>query len=384
MIQITDKQNCCGCEACVQRCPKQCITMQSDHEGFLYPKVNEEICIHCGLCEKVCPIINTTTEREPLKILGAKANNDEIVRKSSSGGIFSLIAEKVLNQNGVIFGAKFDKNWNVVHDYTDNINELDVFRRSKYVQSLIGDTFQKAEDFLKAGRLVLFTGTPCQIKGLKLFLRKDYKNLLTVDFVCHGVPSPAVWNMYLDAYIKKTGIQRSNIKQINFRDKKYGWNNFSLTIATNEISTTETLSKNLYMRLFLSNIILRPSCYSCMAKGGKSKSDITIADFWGIEKIFPKCNDDTGYSLILVNTSKGEGFIPPLSYKTSDYKTIRQLNGGLNAHIITPQNREKFFRKFPTFTESNFLSRSASILQIPMKLRIRYKLIKVIKKILRK
>lgn len=384
MIQITDKQNCCGCEACVQRCPKQCITMQSDHEGFLYPKVNEEICIHCGLCEKVCPIINTATEKEPFKILGAKANDDEIVKKSSSGGFFSLIAEKVLSQNGVIFGAKFDKNWNVVHDYTDNINELDVFRRSKYVQSRIGNTYQKAEDFLKAGRLVLFTGTPCQIKGLKLFLRKDYENLLTVDFVCHGVPSPAVWNMYLDAYIKKAGIQRSNIKQINFRDKKYGWNNFSLTIATNEISTTETLSKNLYMRLFLSNIILRPSCYSCAAKGGKSKSDITIADFWGIEKIFPECNDDTGYSLILVNTSKGEKFIPPLSYKTSDYKTIRQLNGGLNAHIITPKNREKFFRKFPTFTESNFLSRSASILQIPMKLRIRYKLIKVIKKILQK
>lgn len=203
MIQITDKQNCCGCEACVQRCPKQCITMQSDHEGFLYPKVNEEICIHCGLCEKVCPIINTATEKEPFKILGAKANDDEIVKKSSSGGFFSLIAEKVLSQNGVIFGAKFDKNWNVVHDYTDNINELDVFRRSKYVQSRIGNTYQKAEDFLKAGRLVLFTGTPCQIKGLKLFLRKDYENLLTVDFVCHGVPSPAVWNMYLDAYIKK-------------------------------------------------------------------------------------------------------------------------------------------------------------------------------------
>lgn len=384
MIQITDKYKCCGCEACVQRCPKQCITMLTDSEGFLYPKVSEKICVHCGLCEKVCPILNTSTEKEPFKILGAKANNDEIVRKSSSGGIFSLIAEKVVNQNGVIFGAKFDKNWNVVHDYTDNINRLDEFRRSKYVQSRIGNTFQKAEEFLKAGKLVLFTGTPCQIRGLNLYLRKEYENLITVDFVCHGVPSPAVWNMYLNAHIKKIGIQKSDIIQINFRDKKYGWNNFSLTIDANEINTTEILSKNLYMRLFLSNVILRPSCYSCAAKGGKSKSDITIADFWGIEKIFPECNDDKGYSLIMVNTSKGEKFIPTLSYKTSNYITVRKLNDGLNAHIIIPATRKKFFQKFQTYTETNFLSRSASILQSPIKLRIRYKLIKAIKKILRK
>ena len=197
MIEIKDKKDCCGCSACVQRCPKQCITLKEDNEGFLYPIVDKKTCIDCGLCEKVCPILHQGEPQKPLKVYAAKNLNEEIRRQSSSGGIFTLLAEQVIQEGGVVFGARFDENWEVKHDYTETIEGLAVFRGSKYVQSRIEDNYKKAEEFLKQGRKVLFSGTPCQIAGLKRFLRKEYEELLTVDFVCHGVPSPGVWRKYL-------------------------------------------------------------------------------------------------------------------------------------------------------------------------------------------
>ena len=197
MLQIKEKKDCCGCEACVQRCPQQCIAVREDSEGFLYPVVDEGRCTDCGLCERVCPGLQPGEPREPLKVYAAK-NPDEKVRiQSSSGGIFSLLAEQVIRAGGVVFGARFDGRWEVVHDYTEAMEGLEAFRGSKYVQSRTGETYRLAETFLRAGRKVLFCGTPCQIAGLKLFLRKEYENLLTVDFICHGVPSPGIWRKYL-------------------------------------------------------------------------------------------------------------------------------------------------------------------------------------------
>ena len=171
--------------------------MREDREGFLYPEADAERCCNCGLCDEVCPVINRRATKQPLSVYAAKNRNDDIRRQSSSGGIFTLLAEKTLNENGVVFGARFDENWEVVHDYVETKEGLALFRGSKYVQSSIGDSFLQARQFLQRGRKVLFSGTPCQISGLKLFLGKEYDNLLTVDFVCHGVPSPLVWRMYL-------------------------------------------------------------------------------------------------------------------------------------------------------------------------------------------
>jgi coenzyme F420-reducing hydrogenase beta subunit len=201
MITITDKAKCVGCNACEQCCSSQSITMQEDIEGFLYPYVNTETCTNCRLCEKVCPVINQKDQSKPLICYAAKNKDEEIRLESSSGGVFTLLAEKVIREGGVVFGARFNESWEVVHDYAETIERLSVFRGSKYVQSRIGKTYIHVKQFLKKGRFVLFSGTPCQIAGLRLFLGREYDNLLTVDVVCHGVPSPKIWNMYLNQII---------------------------------------------------------------------------------------------------------------------------------------------------------------------------------------
>ena len=204
MISIKDKKKCCGCSACVQRCPKQCINFREDNEGFRYPYIDTDKCINCGLCEKVCPIINQYNEKVPTKVYAAINTNEKIRMQSSSGGIFTYIATKVIEEKGVVFGARFDKNWEVKHDFTENIEGLSAFRGSKYMQSRIEDNYLKVEKFLKDGRKVLFSGTPCQIAGLKRYLKKNYENLLTIDIICHGVPSPKIWRLYLNEIYKKT------------------------------------------------------------------------------------------------------------------------------------------------------------------------------------
>lgn len=212
MIQIENKQKCTGCSACVQTCPKQCISFEEDEQGFRYPCVNQELCIDCGLCEKVCPCINENEQIMPLDIYAAKNPDKEIRKKSSSGGFFTMLAESIIDEGGVVFGARFNKKYNVIHDYTETKDGIEAFRGSKYVQSIIGDTYKQARDFLKAGRKVLFSGTPCQIAGLRLFLRKDYEHLYTVDFICHGVPSPGVFRWYLQEEINNYAARKSSKK----------------------------------------------------------------------------------------------------------------------------------------------------------------------------
>lgn len=244
MINITRKEDCVGCNACTQICPKDCIVMTEDHQGFLYPKVDLSKCIDCHLCEKVCPVINQAQPCKPLSVYAADNPDMEVKMRSSSGGVFFALAKKVISEGGVVFGARFNEKWEVIHDYTETIEGLKVFQGSKYVQSRIGETFRQTRTFLKAGRKVLFSGTPCQIAGLKLFLRKEYANLISLDVVCHGVPSPLVWREYL-AYVtrpegasvgKNTDFQSSLSNQmpvitgINFRDKRLGWEKFGFTL----------------------------------------------------------------------------------------------------------------------------------------------------------
>ena len=211
MINIHKETVCCGCAACANVCTRNAIDMQRDKKGFLYPVVNADTCNNCGLCESICPIINEKEERTPQHVYALKNKNESVRLGSSSGGIFSILAENVLRQRGVVYGAVFDKKWNVVHSRIESIKDLQKLRGSKYVQSSIGDSFKAVRDDLKSGRKVLFSGTPCQVAGLNAFLRNKHENLTTVDFVCHGVPNPRIWEDYLKEEIAahRTGTGKS-------------------------------------------------------------------------------------------------------------------------------------------------------------------------------
>lgn len=368
MINIQDKHLCCGCEACVNACTKQCISFKEDEEGFRYPQVDKSGCSDCGLCEKVCPVINQADPQKPLNVYAAKNSNEEELLKSSSGGVFILLAKLVLHQGGVVFGAKFDENWNVIHAYAETEGDTQAFIGSKYVQSRIGNTYTQAKDFLKQGREVLFSGTPCQIAGLKQFLGKEYDNLLTVDVICHGVPSPKVWQRYLDeikgnACKKEESIPSPDvigspadiqIESVSFRDKRTGWKKYSITLTFADITTggnklvsfSHIFREDPYMKLFLRNFILRPSCYQCPAKEGKSQSDLTIADFWGIERNHPDFDDERGVGLIMINSGKGQQAISSLLLELKKVSPTNAITGNpsYTNSVVEPQKREQCFR----------------------------------------
>ena len=377
MIDIKEKHNCCGCGACVQVCPKQCISMSADNEGFLYPQVDTEICIDCGLCEKVCPVINQNEPREPLAVYAAKNNNEEIRLKSSSGGIFTLLAEQIITEGGVVFGARFNEKWEVIHDFTETIEGLEPFRGSKYVQSIIGDNFKVAKQLLNEGRKVLFSGTPCQIAGLKKFLRKEYDNLLTVEVVCHGVPSPMVWRDYLDYKRAKRATGKNTVSSslnefpvitgISFRDKTNGWKKFGFKIcyaaskaAENSVSKSANtanceitpFNEDIFMKGFLKNLYLRPSCYNCAARQGKSGADISIADYWGINKIHSEFDDNKGVGLILIYTKMGEEVYKDLHPCTTNcvslYAKAVKYNSCLENSVKEPYLRNDFWTLYKT------------------------------------
>lgn len=355
MISIKDKQDCCGCAACVQRCPKQCITLHEDNEGFLYPQVDGSLCIDCGLCEKVCPVINQADERTPLGVYAAKNPNESVRMQSSSGGVFTMLAEQVISTGGVVFGACWDDEWNIKHDYAECIDDLAQFRSSKYLQSVIGDTYIKAEQFLKAGREVMFTGTPCQIAGLKHFLRKEYDNLLAVELICHSVPSSGVWQQYLTEKLKTLGWNKSDIQHISFRDKKTGWKTYSFVIENrNGNIFTELSSKNAFMRGFLADLYTRPSCHACPAKQLRSGSDITLGDFWGIESLMPKIDNDKGVSAIIVNSDKGKESLHNIKVELQEvqYNELTTRNPALvKSFPITPKRTEFFKEDGSTFED---------------------------------
>lgn len=343
MIKITDKSQCCGCEACRSVCSKNCISMKADKEGFVYPHVDLSRCINCKLCEKVCPVLHPASSTKVPSVYAGINNDTDIRLQSSSGGIFTLIAEHILRKNGVVFGVCFDVQWNVVHHYTETKEGLSRFRGSKYVQSHIGDSFLQAKRFLDEGRKVLFSGTPCQIVGLKNFLRKPYQNLFTVDVVCHGVPSPKVWQKYLhesvcNAYHIRRGSSLSladKIKNISFRSKEKGWKTYCVKIEyQNGKKDSIFATKNTYIQAFLSDLSLRPSCYACSAKLHHVQSDITLADFWGIERLHPEIDDDKGCGLILAHNDCALSLLKSLNCQLQEQKLDEAM--AFNPSIIYP------------------------------------------------
>lgn len=338
------KHNCCGCSACAQHCPQQCIAMKEDEQGFPYPEIDADSCISCGLCEEICPCLNQGEARAPISIEVA-INPDSLIRQqSSSGGVFSMLAESVLNDGGVVFGARFNDKWEVEIDYTESMEGLAVFRGSKYLQAKVGESYLKAESFLQDGRKVLFSGTPCQIAGLRQFLQIEYENLLTVAIACHSVPSPLVWKEYLK------GLKLQNISDVQFRDKRISWEDYGLKIAyDNGKEFFQQYGSNPYMQLFLHGIITRPSCFNCPAKEGKSGADVIIGDCWGVSQILPDYpNDHQGTSFVVCQTEKGVEAAEKSGVKGCpiNYEQIVKYNGGLTTRSSIPEERASFWKEF--------------------------------------
>lgn len=319
MIEIRRKEDCCGCTACEQICSRQAITMKYDWKGFTYPIIDTQKCSNCDICRSTCPILNDRTERIPNHVYALKNKNLQTRLNSSSGGVFSILAINTINNGGIVFGVTFDDKWRAVHSYIDNLDQIHILQGSKYVQSTLHDTFQQVKKNLERDIPVLFSGTPCQVAGLLNFLKKKYTNLTTVDFVCHGVPSPFIWKDYLNELLSslrtnsKQDFRESSttIKSISFRGKPHGWKKFHIVINTTEGSASnsaQNTSSNLvdeyvwendYMLSFLNDYINRPSCHECHFRNGKSGADYTLADYWCIDELYPDFFDDNGVSLLL-------------------------------------------------------------------------------------
>lgn len=316
-IVITEKK-CTGCYACYSICPKNAIEMKADEKGFWQPIINADLCINCKLCQNVCPL-NTETIKNTCNptAYAAYSMNKENQWKSSSGGIFSLLASEILRQGGTVYGAAFSKNFQVEH--TRVTNDVSSLQTSKYVQSKIGDMFLEAEKDIKSGKLVLFSGTPCQIGGLYSFMKQrkvETENLLTVDLICHGVPSPLLWKKHLDSI-----SSGRNPVLVNFRDKRLSWGGYSLTCQFDDgTEYSVEAGQDAYMQGFFSNMTLRESCYSCRFKTVSRLADITLADYWGVEKYNPEMMDKDGTSAVLIQSQKGQRYFDTLKEQIKSEK----------------------------------------------------------------
>lgn len=325
MITIIDKRRCCGCGACVNACPYNIISLQEDEEGFIYPKVESDKCVNCHLCEKSCPFLqelDTLVKKDdtyPLFYAGQLKNKEDLL-EVSSGGAFWAFAEAILSQNGIVYGAIQQDVDNIFHFRADNIETAKKIRRSKYFQSDTGLIFRQVKDDLKKERIVLFSGTGCQIAGLITFLGKEYENLYTCDVVCHGVPSRKVWRKYRKEKEEREGKQ---MKELVFRDKSAGWSNNQYRITYNDGSIEKEASpQQLFHTGYLSGLFSRPSCGHCIFATLPRCSDITLADYWKYEGRFHQHSGDLGVSLITINTPKGHHLLE-LSSKSLSYESTK-------------------------------------------------------------
>jgi coenzyme F420-reducing hydrogenase beta subunit len=320
--------------------------MKQDEEGFFYPAVDPARCIDCGLCEGVCPILKKQAPKPvQLKAYAARATEDALREKSSSGGLFTLLAEEILSRGGCVAGAAFDQDLSVRHILGDNAADLEKLRGSKYVQSRMEDTYLCVKEQLQKGRLVLFTGVACQVAGLKSYLGKEYENLYTVDILCHGVPSPMVWDKYLREQEAAHGQKPA---AVSFRDKRTGWRRSSISMKFDQgAEYCRPGGADRYMQLFLGDICLRPSCHSCRFKAFPRLSDLTIGDAWGIEKHMPDMDDDRGTSVVLVNSRKGQALwdcvAEKVVFRSGEVDVLLPKNADSRRSVNPHPNRSRFF-----------------------------------------
>ena len=340
MKDITTCNRCTGCAACAAVCPVGCITMESDKEGFLRPVIDQSACIDCGKCARTCPV-NREPSSYPRPTAWAAINKDDETRRtSSSGGVFALLARAILSDGGAVCAPVFDKDFTVRHIVTRDPADIIRMQGSKYVQSEIGNCYAQVKALLDAGTPVLFSGTPCQTGGLRAVLGRDYDHLYVQDIICHGVPSPAVWQRYLSE-------QGSPVRAVSFRDKSNGWLTFSMRIETERGATCQPLTRDPYLRLFLRDLDLRPSCYDCAFKSVGREADLTLADYWGVKKAQPDFFDGKGTSLLLVHTEKGERLrariAPALRMTATDLDRALAANPAADHSVACPAARTAFF-----------------------------------------
>ena len=349
MEEIVSKNKCTGCTACKNICPKNAISMKVGYDGFLYPEIDQSKCINCGLCKKTCPVINTKSNESINKCYVGYAKDEDIRFNSSSGGIFTLLANYVLDNNGIVIGAAFDENNKLNHIAITNKEGLEKLRGSKYLQSGLNEIFSFVKDTVKTNK-VLFVGTPCQVAGLKAFIKNDYNNLICVDIICHGTPSPKLF----DKYVKELESKNGKLLNYNFRDNSTGWDSYSNTMKYEDKKVSERNNENKYMRLFLSNIALRQSCYNCNFKLGNKYSDITLGDFWGVKNYYPEMYNDKGVSCIIINTKLGTELFDNIKniceYKECKLEEIVLGNPSIKEPCKLPQKREEFFSEIDNYS----------------------------------
>ena len=366
MPQLCDFSECCGCSACFAVCSAKAISMQADREGFLHPSIDTSKCINCKKCEKACPVLNRPSPREPMAVYAAQSKDDDLRMRSSSGGIFTLLARQLFAKGGIVYGAAYrDRDKMVQYQSAENENELEALRTSKYVQSEMGDVYRDVKTNLDNRRLVMFTGTPCQIAGLRQYLAVSFgaklseklEKLLCVDVICHAAPSPLAWKKYLEERVRLVYSGRqplpqvgNAIRRISSRRKNCGWKRYSMSLRfANDMEYLQDLYHDPFLQGFLRELYNRPSCHDCKFRELRSGSDLTIADYWNVAEYYPDMDDDKGTSLVLTNTDRGEWAYATIrgqvKDKLSDYDRAVRVNPSLCFSPVVHKKRSLFFHK---------------------------------------
>ena len=347
MINIVNKELCCGCSVCADQCPQKCIAMISDEEGFRYPHINQENCVECDMCSKVCPIEHSLTEKNKPVAAYAVWNKDDNIRiLSTSGGVFTALAQTVISKKGIVIGAQYNQDSQVGHSVTEDQDGIDRLRQSKYVQSQTVGIYTEAKKAIESGKPVLFCGTPCQTEALLKFLKGKPDNLILCSFICRGVISPLVYRQYL-GYLESK--YNAGVKQVHFKNKTYGWHRFSTKITfENGKEYIQDRYHDSYMLLYLrENISLRPSCYQCRFKGLNRCSDITLGDFWGAQEKYSDLDNNCGTSAVMVYTKLGNSVLmeaqKSLEIHAVDVMDIVKGNDCILHSPLCPKDRKQFY-----------------------------------------